>query len=128
MTTHNDKTALHPSANNFALYAINSHTDYSINEPDAEYSANTDSALNTDTTPDNTSQDTIGLRDQLEAHLARYHFHHLSLMALACSEDGSEGCSDSWEFGAYLAGRDLQQESERLLEALSEASFKRKVQ
>ncbi len=105
MTTRNNKTALSHSANDFMFYPLTSHQNhYFIQEPEGEYSAQASSI------PDSTT-----LCDRLENHLARYHFHHLSLMALACGEEDS----NSWEFGAYLTGRALQQESELLISELS---------
>lgn len=118
MTTHNDKTALPQSANTFTLYPISSHPfHHSIKEPEGEYDANA-------STTASAIPNVATLRDRLEEHLARYHFHHLSLMSIGRSED----CSDNWEFGAYLTGRALQQESELLMTELSQLTLSSKTQ
>ena len=104
MTTQHDKTSAHLQPTVFnPLYMISNNSPaFSVKEPDAEYDAN----------------DLQTLRDKLEEHLARYHFHQQSLLAIATSEDYQN--SENWEFGAYLVGRDLQQQSDALMKALSQ--------
>ena len=117
MTTYNDKTALAQSPTTFHfLYPVANDAYYdakqAIKEPDAEYSVNTSPAQCSVTTP----APIATLCDQLEQHLARYHFHHLSLMAMGKEEHDS----NDWEFGAHLTGLALQEESESLMTALSQ--------
>ena len=110
MTIHNDKSALPLSPNHLpTLYPItyNNHHQHhahnNLREPDSEYTVN----------PNFTD-----LRDKLEQHLAHYHFHQLSLLALSSHDDYKD--NDDWHFGAYLAGRSLQQISDQLMEQLSQ--------
>jgi|GEM_PF-7126192 len=113
MTMYNDKTALTQfSSPLLFLHSAGNDIQPNIKEPGAEYSANTSPTKSSTTTPTPITT----LCDQLEQHLARYHFHHLSLMAMGKEEyDNSD-----WEFGAHLAGRSLQEESELLMTTLSQ--------
>ncbi len=107
MTTRNSKKVVsqQPSVSN-QLYLIKSDSFgcngcNAVAEPEAEYA----------------SADAQRLQDKMEEHLARYHYHQLSLLALANNETYKN--HDDWEYGAYLAGRDLQKQGEALIEALS---------
>ena len=77
---------------------------HSVREPSAEYTS--------------TAQQLNTLRNQLEQHFDRYHFHQLSLLALSSHDDYKD--DDHWYMGAYLAGRSLNQLSEHLAEQLSQ--------
>lgn len=56
------------------------------------------------------------LQDQLEDHLAVYHYHQTALLELARSETVPD--SADWEYGAYLLGEKLQSQSVSLLKQL----------
>ena len=58
------------------------------------------------------------LQDTLEDHLAMYHYHQTALLELARSEYAPD--ANEWEYGAYLTGLKLQEQSEWLLQQLSQ--------
>lgn len=60
------------------------------------------------------------LQDAFEDHLAMYHYHQTALLELARSEYAPD--MDEWEYGAYLIGLKLQEQSEWLLQQLLQNS------
>jgi hypothetical protein len=116
MTPQSNQKSLPLATGNWAeIYRFSNYTKHqydslnkdNLKEPEGEYS----------TTHDKNSLNLHSLRDQLEAHLARYHFHQLSLLAIAHSEHYTD--NSEWEFGAYLTGQELQQQGEKLIKQLS---------
>lgn len=57
------------------------------------------------------------LQDAVEDHLSMYHYHQTALLELARSESAPD--SHEWEYGAYLTGSKLLEQSEWLIDQLS---------